>query len=127
VKARTLADILPGTLVDAQQQKRPTTKPRPQVLDRIAYKRERTSKESKFLTAVWKRDESQCRICGRKMTRSIKSPVRGHVHHIRGRNVAPEDRFNPKAALLLCAICHAKIHAGQATRTSVSVSKKGVR
>ena len=88
-------------------------KPRARVLDRIAYKAERDRQDRAFRQAVWTRDGGQCRLCGRKVARSVSSDVRGHVHHIRGRNVAPEDRFNPKAALLLCAICHAKVHAGE--------------
>jgi 5-methylcytosine-specific restriction endonuclease McrA len=115
MKARTLADILPGTLVEAEQVRRATPKhaTTPRVVERIAYKAKREKSEAAFRAAVWKRDGSQCRLCGRKVTRSVDSTVRGHVHHVRGRNVAPEDRYNPKAALLVCALCHLKLHAGQ--------------
>ena len=90
----------------------PVPKPKPRVLDRIAYKYERERNAASFRSAVWKRDRSQCRLCGRKVARSVDSTVRGHVHHLRGRNVAPEDKYNPKTAVLVCAICHANIHAG---------------
>lgn len=96
-----------------QQPARAVPKPTPRVLDRVAYKKQREKTESAFRAAVWKRDKSQCRLCGRKVTRSVDSTVRGHVHHLRGRNVAPEDRTNPDKALLVCAICHANIHAGK--------------
>lgn len=36
----------------------------------------------------------------------ILHPCGGHVAHDRGRRVAPEDRFNPEAALLKCRDCH---------------------
>ncbi len=62
-----------------------------------------------FRAAVWKRDGAKCRVCRRKVIRTISLvPERGEVHHLRGRNVTPEDRFNVKAALLLCATCHQK-------------------
>ncbi len=68
---------------------------------------------AKFRDAVWLRDASTCRICGLICDR--KAPIdydtSGHVHHARGRNVAPEDRTNVDAALLLCRKCHAKAHA----------------
>lgn len=83
------------------------------VEDRIAYKQDRTRKESAFRAAVWKRDESKCRLCGKRVKRTADSTEKGHVHHLRGRNVAPEDRYNPARAILLCALCHLKHHAGE--------------
>ena len=95
---------------------RPVPKPRPRVLDRIAYRQQRDRKDAAFRAEVWKRDGGVCRLCGRKVTRTITlCAEQGHVHHLRGRNVAPEDRTNAKAAILVCATCHAKIHAGQVT------------
>ncbi len=68
---------------------------------------------AKFRDAVWLRDASTCRICRRVCDRSAPKDydASGHVHHVRGRNVAPEDRTNVAAALLLCRLCHLKAHA----------------
>lgn len=82
-------------------------KPRPIIEDRIAYKREREQQERAFKLAVWLRDKARCRHCGRKVIHTIDAvPERGEVHHRRGRNVTPEDRFNVDEALLLCLRCH---------------------
>lgn len=82
-------------------------KPRPRVLDRVQYKRELEAKDRAFRKAVWERDGKQCRHCRRLVFKTLE-PVsnRGEVHHRRGRNVAPEDRFNVDAAVLLCLRCH---------------------
>lgn len=82
-------------------------KPRPQILDRVAYKRAADQQAQAFRRAVWARDEGICRSCGRKVIHTIDAvPNRGEVHHRRGRNVAPEDRYNVKKAVLLCLLCH---------------------
>jgi 5-methylcytosine-specific restriction endonuclease McrA len=91
----------------------PCPKPGPRVKDRIAAKQERERKASLFRKHVWARDKGVCRLCGRKVARSVDSTIRGHVHHLRGRNVAPEDKYNPKSALLVCSLCHHKLHTGQ--------------
>lgn len=92
----------------------PCPKPAPRVKDRIASRASRERKAAAFRSAVWQRDGGQCRICGRKVTRTLTlCAEQGHVHHLRGRNVAPEDRYDPKKALLLCAVCHADAHAGK--------------
>lgn len=62
-----------------------------------------------FRAAVWKRDEGKCRLCGRRVKRTLElEPLRGEVHHLRGRNVAPEDRYTVSRALLVCLECHGK-------------------
>jgi len=97
-----------------QQPARAVPKPAPRLHDRVAYKQQRERKASTFRAEVWKRDESTCRLCGRRVKRTLAlCPEQGHVHHLRGRNVAPEDRYNPKAALLVCATCHRDIHDGK--------------
>jgi len=65
-----------------------------------------------FRAAVRQRDGYRCRLCGRRVRRTLDMLADDacHVHHIRGRNVAPEDRFNPAAALTLCGACHRKEH-----------------
>lgn len=82
-------------------------KPQPDILDRIADKRERETKARAFRAAVWLRDGGLCRACGCVVQHTIDVvPNRGEVHHRRGRNVTPEDRYNVKAAVLLCLVCH---------------------
>jgi hypothetical protein len=71
---------------------------------------------AKFRAQVWKRDAGTCRICGRRVVRTVElRPERGEVHHLRGRNVTPADRYNVKAALLLCLVCHQKAQAHEVT------------
>lgn len=83
--------------------------PKPQTAyqDRIDQKRIRESLERDFKRAVWERDGGICRHCDRSCLKQWQAhPRRGEVHHRRGRNVAPHDRFNPAAAVLLCMRCH---------------------
>lgn len=83
--------------------------PKPQriLIDRVERKREQDRRGQAFRQAVWKRDEGKCRSCGRLVRRTFELvPERGEVHHRRGRNVAPEDKYNVAKALLLCATCH---------------------
>ncbi len=82
-------------------------KPRRRVIDRIAYKRAAEAKAAVFRAAVWLRDHGACRFCGRLVRHTFELvPERGEVHHKRGRNVAPEDRYNVQRAVLLCLKCH---------------------
>ena len=92
----------------------PCPKPEPRVKDRVKARKERDGKASAFRAAVWARDASKCRLCGRKVTRTLTiCAEQGHVHHLRGRRVAPEDVYNPAKALLVCGLCHHDIHAGK--------------
>lgn len=85
----------------------PQPKPRARVLDRIQAKREAEAKRRAFIKAVWLRDEGRCRHCGRVVIKTLDhDPQRGEVHHRRGRNVTPEDRYNVNAAVLLCLKDH---------------------
>jgi len=85
----------------------PCPKPKPRVLDRVQYKRAHEKRARDFRTAVWLRDDFHCRSCGRHVYRTLDAvPERGEVHHRRGRNVAPEDRYNVTEAVLLCLVCH---------------------
>ncbi len=99
--------------------RRPCAKPSARVAVVKATKREDAKQAAAFRAAVWKRDEGKCRLCGRRCLKTLALvPNAGHVHHIKGRNVAPEDRYNVKKALLLCAEDHAK-----AQRHEVKVPK----
>lgn len=83
-------------------------KPRPAIEDRIRDRREAEAKARAFRQAVWSRDKGKCQYCGRRVFRMLERlPERGDVHHLRGRNVAPADRYNPRRAVLLCALDHA--------------------
>ena len=74
---------------------------------------------AKWRAAIWKRDEGKCRVCGRRVKRTLSlDPLRGEVHHVRGRNVTPENRYSVAHALLLCKSCHDK-----AGRREVKVPK----
>ena len=80
----------------------PQPKSRPVIEDRIAYRRELEAKERAWRAAIWQRDESRCRACARLVRKTIELvPERGECHHKHGRNVAPADRFNVSAAVLL--------------------------
>lgn len=61
-----------------------------------------------FKTAVWVRDKSHCRKCGRKVEKVLgRVPERGEVHHIHGRG--GDLRFEPNHALLLCLLDHERV------------------
>ena len=82
-------------------------KPRPRVVDRIARRREREAKAQAFRSAVWKRDEGRCQVCSRRVIHTLELVANaGHVHHRRGRRVAPGDRYVVHEAVLLCGRCH---------------------
>ncbi len=56
---------------------------------------------------VWKRDAFKCVYCTKPVIKSLERlPNRGEVHHVRGRNVTPEDRYRVDSLVLLCALCH---------------------
>lgn len=78
-------------------------KPKPRLLDRVAYKKQREEQARVFRAKVWARDKGRCVVCQRVVKRTLGlDPLRGEVHHLRGRNVAPEDRFNVHKAVLVC-------------------------
>jgi hypothetical protein len=62
--------------------------------------------ERTFKAIVWKRDDSHCRKCRRKVVKGLikRVPERGEVNHIHGR--LGDLRFEDRAALLLCLSCH---------------------
>jgi hypothetical protein len=64
--------------------------------------------EQAFKAAVWKRDKSRCRCCGRKVIKTLaRVPNRGEVNHIHGRG--KDLRFEDRAALLLCLEDHERV------------------
>lgn len=81
----------------------PCPKPQPRVRDRMAVKRDADKRGKAFRDAVWHRDGGRCRNCHRHCFRTMEHiPERGEVHHRRGRNVTPENRYNVNEAVLLC-------------------------
>jgi len=54
-------------------------------------------------TAVLRRDNYQCRQCGREHSKN-------HAHHILGWAHTPEMRFEVENAITLCIHCHARLH-----------------
>ncbi len=95
------------TLVEAQQQRRAQPKAQTKLERKVKKALDDARAGAAFRHAVWKRDEGLCRICKRKVARTLTLQAnRGEVHHIKGRNVTPEDRYNVAAAILCCAGCH---------------------
>ena len=97
---------------------RPRAQPKPsaRLKDKLAHAREDAKQLQAFRQAVWTRDKGQCRVCGRMVIKTLSLvPNRGEVHHLRGRNVTPEDRYNVKKARLLCAVCHGKAQRHEIT------------
>jgi len=80
--------------------------------DRKRRRKARTRAGKSFREAVRQRDGYHCRHCGRPVRKTLDhlADYAAHVHHLRGRNVAPEDRYNPDAAITLCGRCHRKEH-----------------
>ena len=95
-------------------------KPAPRLTERMTRKRQRDEQARVFRAKVWARDKGRCVVCRRvvKRTRGL-DPLRGEVHHKRGRNVAPEDRYNPDAAALICLFDHVKL-----TRHEIQLPKE---
>jgi len=80
--------------------------------DRTRRRKARTNAGKAFREAVRTAAGYRCHDCGRSIVRTadIERPDAAHVHHLRGRNVAPEDRYNPAAAIALCSGCHRRRH-----------------
>jgi hypothetical protein len=73
--------------------------------ERIAERPVTRVTERQFKAEVWRRDESNCRCCGRKVQRTPSAiPERGEVNHLHGRT--GDLRFEARAACLLCLLCH---------------------
>lgn len=88
----------------------PQPKPSARLTDRIAYKKQREEQARVFRAKVWSRDKGRCRVCKKAVKRTLGlDPLRGEVHHLRGRNVAPEDRHNVSRAVLVCLQHHLEL------------------
>jgi 5-methylcytosine-specific restriction endonuclease McrA len=79
--------------------------------DRIDQKRDQDKKLRDAIVAVWARDGSTCRACGRRVRRSNSGvALRGHVHHVVKRSQSKSLRSDPANLLLLCQRCHSDVH-----------------
>ena len=95
-------------------------KPQSGLVDKIAKRKAREALAADFRRQVWARDQGLCRYCRRVVVRTLERVAnRGEVHHLRGRNVAPEDRYTVSQAVLLCSICHE-----QAQRHAITIPRK---
>jgi hypothetical protein len=85
----------------------PQPKPSTKLAERQARTRERREQERVFKSLVWSRDQGRCRVCRKVVKRTLGlDPLRGECHHLRGRNVAPEARYDATRAILTCLACH---------------------
>ncbi len=79
----------------------------------------RNALAKKMRDAVWSRAGGLCEECGAgPLLRTLDAldPRAGHVAHLRGRNVAPEDRFNQDKCRLLCRDDHMRLHSQSFSR-----------
>lgn len=91
-----------------RQPRKAVPKPRPEVLDKFADKREQAKKDREFRATVWKLDDGKCRACGRKCVKCLEAvPNRGEVHHLGGRR--GDRRCDVTRAVLLCLFHHASL------------------
>ena len=85
-------------------------KPSGKLADRVTRQKARREQDRVFRARVWARDQNRCRICKRVVKRTMAlDPLRGECHHLRGRRVAPEDRFNVDRAILVCLFDHLRL------------------
>jgi len=98
------------TLADLRRAPRAIPKKATQLQDKTAAKRADEKQLAAMRLVVWAREKGHCKLCKRKVIQTISLvPNRGEVHHVRGRRVAHEDRYNAKKCVLLCAECHGKV------------------
>ena len=92
-------------------------KPEPRAKTQARKAREDATRARAFREAVWMRCGPWCSRCGC----SVSHPGDGdglqwgHVHHIRPRSLSQREKFDPANGILLCASCHAGVHAGTVT------------
>lgn len=64
--------------------------------------------EREFRAIVWRRDGGCCRMCSRKVKKTLaRIPERGEVHHLHGRT--GDLQFDDHHAILVCLTCHEKL------------------
>ncbi len=119
---RTIAHL--PTLAEMQQTRRATPKASIATkLDaKVAKLKQQAKDQAVFVSAVWARDKV-CVYCGCHVVKSLElKPNRGEVHHLSGRRVKPEDRYNVNRAVLLCAKDHQRATKHEITITPPKVA-----
>jgi len=82
-------------------------KPTPRLQDRVQQRREAMRAWLECCRIVDARDKYLCRCCGRKVRKTLTvCPERLEHHHLHGRRVAPERRYDPSAVITVCLECH---------------------
>ncbi len=95
----------------------PISKPEPLKRQKARTQRQHWTARVACVTEVWKRADHCCEQCGRWVVKPAALPPpseMGHVHEIVYRSRGGSDT-DPKNCLLLCAACHAKVHAKRVT------------
>lgn len=88
----------------------PQPKPSTRLAEAQAAKKIRDEQARVFRSKVWSRDKGRCRVCQKAVKRTLGlDPLRGEVHHLRGRNVAPEARHDVARAILVCLFDHLRL------------------
>lgn len=86
----------------------PQPKKASRLQDKVAAKKLTVVDEKKFRAEVIARDKAKCRMCGRKLLKTIsRVPERLEVHHLHGRT--GDLRFDSRAALCLCLTDHERV------------------
>lgn len=97
------------TLAEMQAQRRATPKGELRVLTKAKAQKDDKKQLDAFKAAVWKRDEGKCRVCGKKVKKTLAlDPKRGEVHHLVSR-AAKHLRHDPRNGVLVCYLDHQAI------------------
>jgi len=92
-------------------------KPTPRLQDRVQQRREAMRAWLECCRVVDARDKWICRCCGRKVRKTLTvCSERLEHHHLHGRRVAPERRYDPRAVITVCLECH-----GRLTRHEIAI------
>lgn len=85
-------------------------KPRPRLEDRAEARRTDERELAAFRFQVCVRDGWRCRVCHRRVVRSLALiPERAEVHHVVPRSRSKALRSDVSNAILTCAACHLKL------------------
>lgn len=88
-------------------------KPTRRILDRVTNRHHHERAVHALRREVWDRDHGRCRCCDLVVRQNTADPLRrGHVHHLVFRSLSKALR-GLEGVLLLCGLCHAKVHAHQ--------------
>jgi 5-methylcytosine-specific restriction endonuclease McrA len=94
-------------------------KPEPRARIKARLRRLAQKQRSQVMQAVDLRDEGQCRIC-QCQTLEFHLPRQPHHHHIVYRSQGGLD--TPENIILICALCHDKVHRSGKLRLSGDAS-----